>query len=237
MGFFDDLPVPEPPKWTHAHSRLHIRLDPGRNVAPITLAAGGLLVRRPDFVLFANEFRVYPFGFEFMVTFLQEPLPADSPTRERGSQSPFFPHRRADEPALDPERVLKFGVRFADGRSAVLGTPGRGLSGRESHDRPPAMYPRSHLRSSYGARGRWQHAIWVWGMPEEGDVSLLYWWADRDVPESVLELDGDALREAAGRARVLWEEPEEPRPENVKSVAPESVESEDEDGEGGDVVE
>jgi hypothetical protein len=28
MGFFDDLPVSEPPKWTQRHSRLHIRLDP-----------------------------------------------------------------------------------------------------------------------------------------------------------------------------------------------------------------
>jgi hypothetical protein len=194
--------------------------------------AGGLLVRRPEFALFANEFRVYPSGFEFMVTYLQEPFPLDLPLQERRSQSPFFRHwRRGDpEPEPEPGRELKFGVRFADGRSAALGSRGLGLPGSEWHDGPPAINLRKNLRSSYGNKGRWQQAVWVWGLPKEGDVSLTYWWADRDVPESRLELDGDALREAAGRATVLWVEPGEP---GLKEARPEGLEDE-EDGDVAD---
>jgi hypothetical protein len=65
------------------------------------------------------------------------------------------------------------------------------------------------MRGGHGGTGRWQQNLWVWGLPEKGDVDLVYSWAAEEVAESRLELDGDALREAAGRATLLWPEPEE----------------------------
>lgn len=221
MGFFDDLPVPELPKWTQQRSRPRIWQDPGRNVVPTTLVVDGLLVRRPEFAVFASGFRVYPSGFEFMVTVLREPLPPGAP-RGRRTETPFFSYPKPDGTAPEPARQLKFGVRFADGRSAVTEPRIVGLHKRASHPEPPVI----SLRGGTGGNGRWQQTLWAWGLPDEGDVSLVYSWADQDIPESRLELDGDALREAAGRATVLWEEPEEPKPSEAR---PEVKDEEDGD--------
>jgi hypothetical protein len=47
----------------------------------------------------------------------------------------------------------------------------------------------------------------IYGLPDEGDVTLFYQWLEFEVPESSVVIDGDALRAAAERATVLWEHP------------------------------
>jgi hypothetical protein len=203
MGFFEAFPVPEPPE-PPQRVRQPISHGPGRNVVPGTFAVDGLLVRRPEFAVFANDFRVYPYGFEFAVTVLRHPWRPDE-EQDLRTASPFGNHFRRGHDDPERGRHLRLGVRFADGRDAATG-PGL------IPPRTPSPQPRPphiHMRGGHGSNRLWQQTLWVWDLPREGDIDLLYIWPAKDVPASQLTLDGDALREAAGRAVTLWEEPEQ----------------------------
>ena len=200
MGFFDSFPLPEPPK-PPRRPRSQVWQDPGLSIVPATLVVDGLLVRRPEFAVFANDFHVYPYGFEFEVSVLRRPRPPGENYDVR-SDSPFRSYRRAGGREAGADRDLRFGVQFADGRAAAT-EQFRPVAG-DARPEPPTI----KMRGGHGGNGRWQQTLWVWGLPEEGDVDLVYSWPAEDVSESRLELDGDRLRAAAGRAVVLWEEPE-----------------------------
>ena len=206
MGFFDAFPVPEPPKPPRRPSR-PVWQDPGLNIVPGTLVVDGLLVRRPEFAVFANNFRVYPYGFEFEVSVLRQPRPPGEAYDMR-TGSPFGRYRGRGGREGGPARDLRFGVQFADGRSAAIGSVRP--DPRDSRPEPPII----DTRGGHGANGRWQQTLWVWGLPEEGDVALVYSWEAEEVPEARLELAGELLRAAAGRAVLLWEEPEEDEEED-----------------------
>jgi hypothetical protein len=203
MGFFDAFPAPEPPE-PPRRARQPVWRDPGRNIVPATLVVDGLLVRRPEFAVFVNEFRVYPFGFGFVINVLRQPRqPGED--YDLGSGSPFGSHRRARGPEAEQTGDLRIGVRFGDGRGAAAWPELLSPRAADAQPEPPAI----SMRGGHGGNGRWQQNLWVWGLPEKGDVDLVYSWAAEEVAESRLELDGDALREAAGRATLLWPEPEE----------------------------
>jgi hypothetical protein len=202
MGFFDSLPAPEPPEPSRS-IRPPEWHDPGHNVAPAGLVVDGLLVRRPALAVFLGGFEVYPHGFTFGVTVLRRGV------RGRGfgvrEDNPFGPHwLRGTERVADPERYLRFGVQFADGRGA---SAQHGFS-RPDRGSPPAR-PFISPHGGHGGAGDWEQGYWIWGLPERGDVSLVYSWLAENVPESRFELDGDTLRAAAARAVRLWMEPDE----------------------------
>ena len=205
MGFFDAFPVPEPPE-PPRRARSRVWHDPGRNVVPATLVVDGLLVRRPELAVFASDFRVYPFGFGFEVSVLRQPRRPGGDDELR-TETPFRGDRRVRGREAERGRDLRFGVRFADGRSAATGPglvpPRARVVG--SQPEPPLI----SLRGGHGSNGFWQQMHWVWGLPEKGDLDLVYSWPAEQVPESRLELDGDVLRNAAGHAVVLWDQPEE----------------------------
>jgi hypothetical protein len=50
--------------------------------------------------------------------------------------------------------------------------------------------------------------FWVHPLPPDGPVTLVGSWVEHGIAESRAELDGAAIRAAAGRAVTLW--PEEP---------------------------
>ncbi|HEX4791423.1 MAG TPA: hypothetical protein VH372_23375 [Actinospica sp.] len=202
MGFFDSLPAPEPPKPPRS-TRLPEWHHPGSNVAPAALVVDGLLVHRPALAVFLNGIDVYPHGFTVGVTVLRR--------RVRGRRfgvhedNPFGPHwLRGTEQVADPERYLRFGVQFADGRGASAQYGSR----RSDRDSPPAQ-PYMTPHGGHGGVGDWEQNYWIWGLPEHGGVSLVYSWLAENVPESRFELGGDELRAAAGRAVRLWTEPDE----------------------------
>ena len=206
MGFFDSLRragTPEPqagrrslPEWFH----------PARNVMPTALPVDRLLLRRPELAVFVSLLQVYPRGFEFDVNVLRRR------TADGGFDTledhPFARHRPPQPNPLapgaaEPGSFLNLGVRYADGRSAVSDGRPRPPFGNADPPTPPVISPRGG-RGSPGER--WQ-SFWVWGLPEAGDIEIVYSWSAEEVSESVLSLDGDAVREAAQRAVTLWEEP------------------------------
>jgi hypothetical protein len=212
MGFFDTFPPPEPPQPPRRPRRPAWR-SPGRNVKPVALAVDGILVRREELAVYVNDFNVYPSGFTLTITTLRRQRAGAGGWDGHSPRdpSPFGPRRNrgGGGAAEEVEGVLRFGVRFADGRSGVLEGLGawRGESGLGDGEPPAAPVVSTH--SGHGNESEWVQGLWVWGIPEEGDVELIYSWLAESVPESRFLLDGDVLRDAAARAVTLWDEAEE----------------------------
>lgn len=101
---------------------------------------------------------------------------------------------------------LRLGILYADGRRAA--TTG-------VHYRPPDDDDDGRLVLQQGGSGGsscsqdWD--FWVHPLPPDGPVTLVGSWVEHGIAESRAELDGAAIRAAAGRAVTLW--PEEPESE------------------------
>lgn len=180
MDFFDSVPRPDPPEpqrrpaWDRPDDR-----------TPVTLPLDHVLARTDRVAVFLGGVRVYPNGFELTVDVVYR-------TARRPVRRPSNPFR-GGWPDGDDD-ALRLGVLYADGRRAIADQrPAR-------PERPPMIRQRG---GSGGAHG-WEQRIWVWGIPEEGPVTLVCDWRAEDVPERRLDLDGDALRAAAARSAPLW---------------------------------
>jgi hypothetical protein len=209
MGFFDSLPKPVPPE-PPQYFQHPPWVEPGRNIMPATLAVDGVLVRTPTVGVFADGFRVYPYGFSFGITIL-----INGSAGEEQAEDPFrlYPRFRQTEPTpADRDNALRIGVEFPNGRGASIFSP------REPEDESEAPQPPviSLEGANSGGSNRWTLGFWVWDLPKSGDVSIVYSWLARSVPESRLTLDGEILRAAAARAVVLWPEPDEDGDDDVE---------------------
>jgi hypothetical protein len=205
MGFFASFPPPEPPKRPRRPLRPPWR-GPERKVVPCALAVDAVLLRNATKALYVNGFDVYPYGFAFLVnTLLRESAVGEVRSRSfLRTANPFdgLSPRGGEPPApQEIERAFRIGVRFADGRSAEV----EGRGGWRDGTRPPEP-PSVGMTSGHGSEGEWTQGLWVWGIPEAGDVEVVYRWPAEQVADSSLTLDGDLLRDAAARAVTLWDE-------------------------------
>jgi len=213
MNFFDSFPPPEPPRRPR-RPRPVAWHAPARNIMPVALAVDGILVQRTDMAVYVNGFNVYPNGFTLTVNALRKQVEyhgRDDPRVQHAN--PFGSHGFRGEPDAAEElaRVLRIGVRFGDGRSAVA----EGFSAWRGEPDAPPVPPVINVSSGHGSENEWTQGFWVWGIPEEGDIELIYSWPAEAVPESRFELDGAAVRNAAARVVTLWDEPEDEAEENA----------------------
>ena len=155
-----------------------------------------MLIRAEQVAVAIGSIRAYPNGFEFTAHVRMRGQDENEPFWH----DPFDRHgQRGRQP---PGDVLRLGVLYADGRrGAVAG----GHWPDEAAD--PGRLFLQH-GSSGGTTGRWDGEFWVHPLPPEGPVTFVASWPEYGVAETRAELDGAAIRAAAGRAVVLW--PEEP---------------------------
>src|ERR1700722_6789236 len=106
---------------------------------------------------------------------------------------------------------VRFGIQFADG--------GRVTNVDDALDWPDATEPMHGLESRGGSSSDTQadQEDWVWPVPEAGDLDLVCEWPAYGTRESRLTVNGDDLRAAAARARLIWpddaaEDDDEARP-------------------------
>jgi hypothetical protein len=45
---------------------------------------------------------------------------------------------------------------------------------------------------------------WIWPLPPPGAVTFVCEWPKLEIPESQATIEGEAIREAAGRAERVW---------------------------------
>jgi hypothetical protein len=188
VSFFESIPEPPPPSEWRGHPAW---LRPN-GVIPGAASAGLSLIRTDEVAVAISGLRAYPNGFEFTLhaRVRHEDLPwGMSPTDSIAD----LRTRQA------PEKALRLGVLYADGRRAAT-TSHHSQTGDEVSD--------EHLTFLEVGRGgtdrQWNGDFWVHPLPPDGPVNFVASWLLYGVAETRAELDSSAIHEAAGRAVILW---------------------------------
>jgi hypothetical protein len=174
---------------------------------PVDVPFDRVLIDTPALTLFVAALVVYPSGFCFTISSQLRP---EAPGKlEQAFVRGFTQDMRHVVAAAQAESSLRLGVRFADGRRAVLGPHFFTSSRNEPDESAFPLMRRGRMSCDDRAA---DYEVWVMGLPVEGDVELFYRWLDFDVPETSVEIDGDALRAASAGAVTLWDFPVEEEP-------------------------
>jgi hypothetical protein len=109
-----------------------------------------------------------------------------------------------------PRKLLRLGVRYADGRKAttIEQRPRR----TQAHDDPPAGPLLSYEPGNSGMHGRELgfsgFGLWLWPLPPAEAFEFAAEWPFGGVGLSIIELDGAAIVAAASRSASYWPETE-----------------------------
>jgi len=200
MSFFESIPRPPPPEPARQRRPAWMRSDA---VIPASVPAEVVLIRAEQVAVAAGSVRAYPNGFEFTVHIR---LRREDESGWPGHSDPFARHRPRRGTQRNGDQ-LRLGVLYADGRRAATTGP---------HSGPPDDADDGRLvlqQGGGGGSGRSQDwDFWVHPLPPDGPVTLVASWAEHGIAESRAELDGAAIRAAAGRAVTLWPEEQESGP-------------------------
>jgi hypothetical protein len=188
MSFFESVPEP-PPLPEDSRRAAWMRPDA---VIPGSATANLPLIRTDEVAVAVSSVRAYPNGFEFTVhvRLRQDELvwgaaPLDWVADLRTRQA--------------PERALRLGVLYADGRRAATASHRPQASGEADGESLVLLQV-----GSGGSERQWDGDFWVHPLPPDGPVTFVASWLLYEVAETRAELDSSAIREAAGRAVTLW---------------------------------
>jgi hypothetical protein len=123
---------------------------------------------------------------------------------------PFYPllghpHRRMRRGSELPPEMLRFGLRFSDGRKAttVDGVfPFDFGTSEDDETEPPG--PVLMQRGGGGGDGDWECGFWLWPMPPAGQLAFVVEWPAENIEETTHEVDAALFRDAATKSEVLW---------------------------------
>lgn len=92
------------------------------------------------------------------------------------------------------ESGLLFGIEYADGRKAVIGHPRPAMFGTESAVTGPVLL-QAGGGGGMGTDDEWVSSsrLWLWPLPERGDLRLVARWNDARMPETSIVLDGNRI--------------------------------------------
>jgi hypothetical protein len=189
MSFFESVPEPPPPPSEgHGDPAWHRPNGVIPRVAPAALS----LIRTDDVAVAISGLSAYPNGFEFTVhaRIRHEDLPWGLPPTD----STADPRTRQA-----PERALRLGILYSDGRRASTAShhPGTGDDVGGEH--------LTFLEvGRNGTDRQWNGDFWVHPLPPDGPVTFVASWLLYGAAETRAELDSSVVREAAGRAVILW---------------------------------
>ena len=185
MGFFDDLPAPEPEP-----PRRHHPWDPPEAEFPGIVPIDTLLLGRTDQVAVAvTGLSAFSTGIEIFLT------ARIRPSADPGEHVPGGPRDLAAS-----RRSFRFGLQFSDGGNAAA-SPGR----RPAHDSEPAgpvLYPFAGGGGPHSFISRW----WTWPLPPAGPLEFVCEWTTFGIAETRATIDAQLILDAAQRAVQLWPE-------------------------------
>jgi hypothetical protein len=187
MGFFDDIPAPEPEPRIHHPWDLPEAELPG-NVQLDTLPLG----RTGRAAVAVTGISAYSAGFEIFLTARFQP------GGEGADQPP--PQGPPDPRAI--RRSLRFGLQLSDGRKVIGEHGGPGPGDGAAPDGPILRQfmgggsPRSLIT-------RW----WGWPLPPAGPLNFVCEWSALEIPETRASIDAQLILDAAARSVQLWRDP------------------------------
>jgi hypothetical protein len=194
MDFFDRVARPPAPAAEPVRRQrpLPAWVKPETEI-PIVVPLAPLVARSEDAVLAVAAVRAYSTGFEFeLVAVLRR--------AERRGFPPWVTHWHPDRhDEAVPDEFIRVGLQLADGSKVT----------NLDHIVPPSLdeEPRRPILMMGGGGGgnrRYDLSYWVWPLPPAGPVTMVLQCPARGIPQTRFQLDGTAIREAAGRALELW---------------------------------
>jgi hypothetical protein len=194
MGFFEALPRPEPTEPSERPTRPRPPWLKPDVVLPGVVAVERILGRSDDAVVAVGAIAAYPNGFEFT-------LAAILRVERRGAVLPHLHALDPDDPV--PDRFLRLGVEFSDGRRAT-NLPSMPPADPISEPARPMLMP----RGGGGGPRRNDATYWVFPLPPPGPLALVCEWPAYGIGESRVELDAALILDASTRAVRLW--PDDP---------------------------
>jgi hypothetical protein len=109
-----------------------------------------------------------------------------------------------------PRKLLRLGVRYADGRKAT--TLESGVHRRQAREEPPTGPLLSLSPGSSGMHGREVgfsgFGLWLWPLPPAEAFQFAVEWPFGGIELTITELDGAAIVAAAGRSAFYWPDTE-----------------------------
>jgi hypothetical protein len=209
MSFFEPLPPPppeaeqpaprpwSPPAWDR----------PSEGTLPVVLGVSQLFGRNDGVALALDHLRVYPNGFQLVVTILTSP---HLPPELRGGGFATLSMLGAGTVARDvltarrplAARGPRLGVEFSNGQRA-----GHRLAPFFDVAKDERGFPTEPVMMGGGGGGggghfRFEH--WVFPLPTPGPLTVHAEWSTAALPEMQVVVSGDDVRAAAERATVLW---------------------------------
>jgi hypothetical protein len=187
MGFFDDLPAPEP-----APPRRHRPWEPPEAEFPGIVPVDTLVIGRSEQVAVAvTGLSAFSTGVEIFLT--ARIRPSD------GRPEEHLPGGPRDLAAA--RRSFRFGLQFADGSKAA-GSPGDRGRDRDSEPTGPVLFPFAGGGGPRSFVSRW----WTWPLPPAGPLEFVCEWPAFGIAESRAGIDAQLILDTAGRSVRLWPE-------------------------------
>ncbi len=189
MSFFEpppESPLPDEPQ------REPEWLGPAENVLPAPFPLWAVLARTGDVALAVRDGLAYPNGFTFGFS-LRRRAPRSGP-----GDDPIH-HWHGVRGGEIPPEALRLGVQLADGSKATIFDGHRWFATADRPDGPVLVQ-----RGGSGGMHSWELAFWVWPLPPPGPLAFVCEWPSEGIELTRVEVDADAIREAAARAEILW---------------------------------
>ncbi|MGJ3189247.1 hypothetical protein [Paenarthrobacter sp. FR1] len=204
MNFFDDFPAPEavqpvrgarfvPPPWVGAPD----------HELPTVVHIGQFLHNSPTLMLAVRSASVFSVGCMFDLVWIIRRADEDN-VEWATLHATIFQHG----PNMGPhsaDRQLLFGVQLPDGKRARTGLQDMGAHMNPTQQPEP---PTLTFRGGGGSGGDDEVSasgnLWLWPLPDDGEVRLVAQWKALGMEEAFIVLDGAQLRAAAARAQPFW---------------------------------
>lgn len=205
-GFFDDedaaaanRPAPEefrPPAWMQAPD----------DELPVRLLHDEVIARTDTAVVLLREVRVFSAGFEVIVEwFLRRRGEDHWQWQQRTESAMRGPWRSGAGGSAERDTGLRFGLALPDGRKVRVADVSLVMPGGAVPEPPTIMARHGGGNGGESAAGG-SAGAWVWAPePSRGELTLVTEWAAAGIPITTSMLDGDAIADAAGQVRPLWE--------------------------------
>ncbi|HST15493.1 MAG TPA: hypothetical protein VLJ44_11650, partial [Gaiellaceae bacterium] len=147
-----------------------------------------------ELALLVHTGRAYQRGFEFTLALHMRTR------RERLGDDPMAGWHGPRHGKFDDD-VLRFGIEFADGRKATIFDPHPWWGDPERVTTPEIVLMQ---RGGGGGGTSWDFRFWTWPLPPKGPLDFVTEWPSEELSLTRVQLDSAVVREAAGRAEMLW---------------------------------
>jgi hypothetical protein len=197
-------PTPEQLAWQQQMRSLFA--GPAPNLVPVAWPFATVVGRSDSAAVFVTGALLYPTGLVFRLSAVVRHTSGDLWSDEVGGA----PHRRTIDPLS-----RRFGVRYADGRTAETFADGSGFGPRLGQD-PTALpdldQPRFVHRGGHGDSTGWAEDLFLAPLPPDGPLELFCTWPRFGIEESRSSVDMTGAAAAVASVVELWPYEDEPEP-------------------------